>query len=237
MPVLNFCTNRLSSHLEVIKAGQEAIDTHGADLSSVRFICCVQDIHRTLDQKLAKFHAARMLFSMQLALIPMEDFSRRNKKKKERLRRVIATYGIFSMEGDVAPSKEICDLADRCNAHVFVDECHATGFFGPANRSTEKHLGLADIINSTLGKGLGGTMDSALTLLVLEFIDTFRFGRSIKVLDLLSSSSEFTTSLKSNISNFRKSLTDAGFKVIGNPSYPICPVFLDDTRLASTFAD
>ncbi|OZC08142.1 hypothetical protein X798_04835 [Onchocerca flexuosa] len=117
-------------------------------------------------------------------------------------RRVIATYGIFSMEGDVAPSKEICDLADRCNAHVFVDECHAT--------------------------------DSALTLLVLEFIDTFRFGRSIKVLDLLSSSSEFTTSLKSNISNFRKSLTDAGFKVIGNPSYPICPVFLDDTSYPVT---
>ncbi|EFO24400.1 2-amino-3-ketobutyrate coenzyme A ligase [Loa loa] len=301
MPMLNFCANNylgLSSHPEVIKAGQKAIDIHGAGLSSVRFICGTQDIHRTLEKKLARFHGREdailyaacfdangglfeVLTNDQDAVISDElnhasiiDGIRLCKAKRYRYkhvdlndlekilkgtqsnrRRIIATDGVFSMDGDVAPLKEICDLADRYNALVFVDDCHATGFFGPTGRGTEEHFGIQgyiDIINSTLGKALGGTM-GGYTTGPKPFIDLLRqrsrpylfsnslapsvVGSSIKVLDLLSSSLEFTNSLKSNISYFRKSLTDAGFKIMGNSSHPICPVFLGDARMASTFAD
>ncbi|VDK80308.1 unnamed protein product [Litomosoides sigmodontis] len=301
MPMLNFCANNylgLSSHPEVIKAGQQAVDTHGAGMSSVRFICGTQDIHRTLEQKLAEFHGREdailyaacfdangglfeVLTNDQDAVISDElnhasiidgirlckaerfrykhvdlnDLERILKETQSKRRRVIATDGVFSMDGDVAPLKDICDLADRYNALVFVDDCHATGFFGPTGRGTEEHLGIQgriDIINSTLGKALGGTM-GGYTTGPKPFIDLLRqrsrpylfsnslapsvVGSSIKVLDLLTSSSEFTSSLKSNISHFRRSLIDAGFNVMGNLDHPICPVFLGDARLASTFAD
>ncbi|KAL3981694.1 glycine C-acetyltransferase [Acanthocheilonema viteae] len=301
MPMLNFCANNylgLSSHPEVIEAGRIAVDTHGAGMSSVRFICGTQDIHRTLEQKLAKFHGREdailyaacfdangglfeVLTNDQDAVISDElnhasiidgirlckakrfrykhvdlnDLEKILKETQNNRRRVIATDGVFSMDGDVAPLKEICDLADRYNALVFVDDCHATGFFGPTGRGTEEHLGIQgriDIINSTLGKALGGTM-GGYTTGPKPFIDLLRqrsrpylfsnslapfvVGSSIKVLDLLTSSSEFTSSLKSNISHFRKSLTDVGFNVMGNSDHPICPVFLGDARLASTFAD
>ncbi|CAG9533329.1 unnamed protein product [Cercopithifilaria johnstoni] len=301
MPMLNFCANNylgLSSHPEVIKAGQQAVDTHGAGMSSVRFICGTQDIHRTLEQKLAKFHGredailyascfdangglfevltndqdavisdelnhASIIDGIRLCKakrfrykhIDLNDLEKILKETRNNRRRVIATDGVFSMDGDVAPLKEICDLADRYNALVFVDDCHATGFFGPTGRGAEEHLGIQgriDIINSTLGKALGGTM-GGYTTGPKPFIDLLRqrsrpylfsnslapsvVGSSIKVLDLLTNSSEFTSSLKSNISHFRKSLTDAGFNVMGNSDHPICPVFLGDARLASTFAD
>ncbi|VDN93631.1 unnamed protein product [Brugia pahangi] len=305
MPLLNFCANNylgLSSHPEVIKAGQEAIDTHGAGMSSVRFICGTQDIHRTLERKLAKFHDredailyaacfdangglfevltskqyndedavisdelnhASIIDGIRLCKakryryrhVDLNDLEQILKETQNRRRRIIATDGVFSMDGDVAPLKEICDLADRFNALVFVDDCHATGFFGPTGRGTEEHLGVQgriDIINSTLGKALGGTM-GGYTTGPKPFIDLLRqrsrpylfsnslapsiVGSSIKVLDLLTNSSGFTNSLKSNISHFRKSLTDAGFNVMGNSDHPICPVFLGDARLASTFAD
>uniref|UniRef100_A0A915Q5S0 Aminotransferase class I/classII domain-containing protein n=1 Tax=Setaria digitata TaxID=48799 RepID=A0A915Q5S0_9BILA len=301
IPVLNFCANNylgLSSHPDVIKAGQEALNTHGAGMSSVRFICGTQDLHRTLEQKLAKFHGREdailytscfdangglfeVLTNDQDAVISDElnhasiidgirlckakryrykhvdlnDLEKILKETQSSRRRVIATDGVFSMDGDVAPLEEICDLADRYNALVFVDECHATGFFGPTGRGTEEQLGIQgriDVINSTLGKALGGTMGGyttgpkALIDLLRQRSRPYLFsnslapsvvGSSIKVLDLLTSSSEFTSSLKSNIMHFRKSLTDAGFKVMGNLDHPICPVFLGDARLASTFAD
>ncbi|KAM3726806.1 2-amino-3-ketobutyrate coenzyme A ligase [Dirofilaria immitis] len=301
MPMINFCANNylgLSSHPEVIKAGQEAINTRGAGMSSVRFICGTQDIHRTLEQKLAKFHGredtilyaacfdangglfevltneedavisdelnhASIIDGIRLCKakryrykhLDLNDLEKILKETQNNRRRVIATDGVFSMDGDIAPLKEICDLADRYNALVFVDDCHATGFFGPTGRGTEEYLGIqgrVDIINSTLGKALGGTM-GGYTAGPKPFIDLLRqrsrpylfsnslapsiVGCSIKVLDLLTGSSKFTSSLKSNISNFRKSLTDAGFKVMGNSDHPICPVFLGDARLASVFAD
>ncbi|MFH4979260.1 hypothetical protein AB6A40_005969 [Gnathostoma spinigerum] len=300
-PLLNFCANNylgLSSHPEVIAAGQNALKTHGNGMSSVRFICGTQDIHRQLEKKIAEFHEKddailyascfdangglfEVLTTNEDAVISDElnhasiiDGVRLCKAKRYRFkhmdlndlenilketqsmrRRVIATDGVFSMDGDVAPLKEICDLAEQYKAIVFVDECHATGFFGPSGRGTEEQLGIkgrVDIINSTLGKALGGAM-GGYTTGPQPLIDLLRqrsrpylfsnslapsiVGSSLKVLDLLMSSNKFTQSLKSNIAHFRKELTDAGFKVLGNPDHPICPVFLEDARLAAKFAD
>lgn len=300
-PVLNFCANNylgLSSHPAVIAAGKKAYDTHGAGMSSVRFICGTQDIHRQLEHKIAEFHGRddsiiyaacfdangglfEVLTTEEDAIISDElnhasiiDGIRLAKAKKYRYkhtdladlerilketqgcrRRVIATDGVFSMDGDVAPLREICDLADKHKALVFIDEAHATGFFGKTGRGTEEVLGVqgrVDIINSTLGKALGGAM-GGYTTGPQELIDLLRqrsrpylfsnslappvVGASLKVLELLMSSSEFTHSLHSNIGHFRKSLTDAKFRVLGNPSHPICPVFLGDARLATSFAD
>ncbi|XP_037503224.1 2-amino-3-ketobutyrate coenzyme A ligase, mitochondrial [Rhipicephalus sanguineus] len=205
-PVLNLCANNylgLSSHPDVIEAGKKALDTHGAGLSSVRFICGTQDIHKELEQKIARFHGREdailyascfdanagifeVLLSPEDAVLSDElnhasiiDGIRLCKAQKyrykhrdmndleEKLRdavgksrqRLIVTDGVFSMDGNVAPLRDICDLADRYNAMVFVDECHATGFFGNSGRGTEEHFGISgrvDIINSTLGKALGG---------------------------------------------------------------------------------
>ncbi|VDN27111.1 unnamed protein product, partial [Gongylonema pulchrum] len=203
--------------------------------------------------------------------VDLGDLERILKETQSSRRRVIATDGVFSMDGDVAPLKEICDLADKYKAIVFVDECHATeavqkklstkattgvllsfdvvGFFGPTGRGTEEQLGVqgrVDVINSTLGKALGGAMGGystgpkALIDLLRQRSRPYLFSNSLApsiVLDLLMGSSAFTRSLKSNISHFRKSLAGAGFKLLGNPDHPICPVFLGDARLASTFAD
>ncbi|VDM95017.1 unnamed protein product [Thelazia callipaeda] len=300
-PVLNFCANNylgLSSHPEVIEAGQQALNTHGAGMSSVRFICGTQDLHRVLEQKIAKFHGREdsilyaacfdangglfeaitndqdAVISDELNHASIIDGIRLCKAKRYRYKhldfndlerilkdtescrqRVIATDGVFSMDGDVAPLKEICDLADRYNALVFIDECHASGFFGATGRGTEEQLGIqgrVDIINSTLGKALGGAM-GGYTTGPKPLIDLLRqrsrpylfsnslapsiVGSSIKVLDLLMSSSQFMSSLKSNVSHFRKSLTDAGFHVMGNPEHPICPIFLGEAKLALNFAE
>ncbi|VDK64651.1 unnamed protein product [Anisakis simplex] len=299
--LLNFCANNylgLSSHPEVIQAAKDALDTHGAGMSSVRFICGTQDIHRALELKIAEFHGREdsilyaacfdanggvfdvvtnkedAVISDELNHASIIDGVRLCKAKRYRYkhcdmadlekilietkgarRRLIATDGVFSMDGDVAPLKEICDLAEKYNAMTFMDECHATGFFGATGRGTEEVLGVMgriDIINSTLGKALGGAM-GGYTTGPKPIIDLLRqksrpylfsnslapsiVGASLKVLDLLMAPNEFTSSLTSNIAHFRKSLTDAGFKVIGNPSHPICPVMLGDARLAATFAD
>lgn len=299
--LLNFCANNylgLSSHPEVIKAGQRYLETHGAGMSSVRFICGTQDIHRQLEKKIASFHGRddailyaacfdangglfEVLTGEEDAVISDElnhasiiDGVRLCKAKRFRYkhmdlndlesilketqgarRRVIATDGVFSMDGDVAPLQEICSLAEKYKAIVFIDECHATGFFGPTGRGTEEQLGIqgrVDIINSTLGKALGGAM-GGYTTGPQPLIDLLRqrsrpylfsnslapsiVGSSLKVLDLLTSSSEFTSSLKSNIAHFRNSMCAAGFKMLGNPDHPICPVFLADARLATQFAD
>uniref|UniRef100_A0A183V6W8 Aminotran_1_2 domain-containing protein n=1 Tax=Toxocara canis TaxID=6265 RepID=A0A183V6W8_TOXCA len=299
--LLNFCANNylgLSSHPEVIQAAKNALDSHGAGMSSVRFICGTQDIHRELELKIARFHGREdsilyaacfdanggvfdVLTSKEDAVISdelnhasiidgvrlckanryrykhcdMADLEKILIETKGMRRRVIATDGVFSMDGDVAPLKEICDLAEKHNAITFMDECHATGFFGPTGRGTEEQLGVMgriDIINSTLGKALGGAM-GGYTTGPKPLIDLLRqrsrpylfsnslapsiVGASLKVLDLLMAPNEFTSSLKSNIAHFRDSLTKAGFKVIGNRDHPICPVMLGDARLAANFAD
>lgn len=300
-PLLNFCANNylgLSSNPDVIKAAKRALDTHGAGMSSVRFICGTQNIHRQLELKIAEFHGredailyaacfdanggifdvltndadavisdelnhASIIDGVRLCKakryrykhMDLNDLEKILKETKNCRRRVIATDGVFSMDGDVAPLKEICDLGQKYNALVFIDECHATGFFGPTGRGTEEQLGIqgrVDVINSTLGKALGGAM-GGYTTGPKPLIDLLRqksrpylfsnslapsiVGASLKVLDMLMSSNDITRTLKSNITHFRHSLKRLGFTVLGDPEHPICPVFLEDARLASEFAD
>ncbi|CAJ0569634.1 unnamed protein product, partial [Mesorhabditis spiculigera] len=298
---LNFCANNylgLSSHPDVIKAGQEALKTHGAGLSSVRFICGTQDIHKQLESKIAQFHGtedailyaacfdanagvfevltgpedaiisdtlnhASIIDGIRLSKakrlryehLSMGDLEQKLKETKDSRHRVIVTDGVFSMDGDVAPLKAICELADKYEALVFVDECHATGFFGPTGRGTQEALGLGhrvDIINSTLGKALGGSM-GGYTTGPKPLIDLLRqrsrpylfsnslapsiVGSSIKVFDMLMNDSSYAASLQANVTRFRTGMKQLGFKVLGNDAHPIAPVLLGDARIASTMAD
>jgi glycine C-acetyltransferase len=313
---LNFCANNylgLSSHPDVIKAGKEALDSHGAGLSSVRFICGTQNIHRKLEKKIAQFHGRddailyaacfdanagvfEVLTSKLQSLIKLQqdkqllakddaiitdelnhasiidgirlskakrllykhldlaDLEKKLSEAKDCRRRVIVTDGVFSMDGDVAPLKEITELASKYNALLFLDECHATGFIGKTGRGTEELFGLnghVDIINSTLGKALGGAM-GGYTTGPQEFIDLLRqksrpylfsnslapsiVGSTIKVFDMLIEHNTFAHALHDNVDHFRKEMNNAGFKVLGNPTHPICPVLLGEARLAEQFA-
>jgi len=199
--VLNFCANNylgLSSHPNVLEGAREALQTHGAGLSSVRFICGTQDIHKNLERKIAAFHGREdailysscfdanaglfeALLSKDDAIISdelnhasiidgirlakavrlrythrdMNDLEEKLKSAQSNRMRLIVTDGVFSMDGNVAPLKQIIDLAEKYKSLVFIDECHATGFFGKTGRGTEEYFGLqgkVDIINSTLGK-------------------------------------------------------------------------------------
>ncbi|KAG0422254.1 hypothetical protein HPB47_001914 [Ixodes persulcatus] len=299
--VLNFCANNylgLSSHPEVIEAGKQALDKYGAGLSSVRFICGTQDIHKQLEQKIAKFHGREdaILYAscfdanagiFEVLLTPedavlsdelnhasiidgirlckaqkyrykhrdMNDLESKLKEAQATSRqRLIVTDGVFSMDGNVAPLRDICDLAERYNAMVFVDECHATGFFGKTGRGTEEYFGLSgriDIINSTLGKALGGAA-GGYTTCKRELVDLLRqrsrpylFSNSLpppvvqcaaKVLDLLLSGPELAQRVAVNTTHFRSRMKAAGFNIAGD-DHPICPVMLGDARLAADFAD
>lgn len=167
---------------------------------------------------------------------------------------MIVTDGVFSMDGNVAPLPQICDLAEKHNALVFIDECHATGFFGKTGRGTEEFhavSGRVDIINSTLGKALGGAA-GGYTTGSRELIDLLRqksrpylFSNSlppavvasgIKVIDMLMTSSELTQKVQNSTKRFRDTMTKAGFSIAGM-DHPICPVMLGDARLATNFAD
>ncbi|GMS94002.1 hypothetical protein PENTCL1PPCAC_16177 [Pristionchus entomophagus] len=299
-PLHNFCANNylgLSSHPEVIAAGKRALDTHGAGLSSVRFICGTQDIHKELEAKIARFHGredailyaacfdanagifeqlagpedaiisdelnhASIIDGVRLSKakrlrykhLDMDDLERQLKEAQGARRRVIATDGVFSMDGDVAPLREISWLADKYKALLFIDECHATGFFGKTGRGTEEELGLgakAELINSTLGKALGGAM-GGYTTGPKAFIDLLRqrarpylfsnslappvVGQSIKVMDLLLEDNTFARTLASNVAQFRSGMKELGFTVLGHVSHPIAPVFLGDARVASEMA-
>ncbi|KAA0152987.1 hypothetical protein FNF29_03508 [Cafeteria roenbergensis] len=169
--------------------------------------------------------------------------------------RLIATDGAFSMDGDVAPLDEIHALAQKHDAKLFIDECHATGFFGPTGRGTDEFFGLhgkVDIINSTLGKALGGAT-GGYTAASQEVVDTLRqkarpylfsntvapavVGASLRVLEMLNEDSSFVERLRDSTHYFRDRLTEAGFTVSGNRDHPICPVMLGDARLATEFAD
>ncbi|XP_058458663.1 2-amino-3-ketobutyrate coenzyme A ligase, mitochondrial isoform X1 [Malaya genurostris] len=297
--ILNFCANNylgLASSPEVINAGKQALDKYGAGLSSVRFICGTQDIHKQLEKKLSEFHQREdtilyascfdanagifeavltpddAVFSDELNHASIIDGIRLCKAKKarylhrdmkdleEKLKttdariKMIVTDGVFSMDGNVAPLPEIFDLADKYNAITFVDDCHATGFFGPTGRGTEefyKMLGRCDIINSTLGKALGGAAGGYTTGPV-ELIDLLRqksrpylFSNSLpppvvasamKVIDMLMESNSLTAQVQSNTRRFREAMTKAGFTISGM-DHPISPVMLGDARLASEFAD
>ncbi len=297
--VLNFCANNylgLSSHPEVIKAAKEAIDTHGYGMSSVRFICGTQDIHKELERKTSEFlgtedtilYAAAFdangglfepLLNEEDAIISdelnhasiidgvrlckanrfryknndMNDLEEKLKEASSARRRLIATDGVFSMDGIVAQIDKICDLAEKYNAMVMIDECHSTGFMGKTGRGThELHnaIGRVDIITGTYGKALGGA-SGGFTSARKEIVDLLRqrsrpylfsntlapsiVGGSIKVLELLSGSTILRDKLENNTKYFRKAMTDAGFDIVPG-FHPITPVMLYDAKLAQEFA-
>jgi glycine C-acetyltransferase len=299
--VLNFCANNylgLSNHPAVVEAAKSALDSHGFGLSSVRFICGTQDIHKRLEQVISDFHgtedtilypscfdANAGIFEATLnhedAIITDElnhasiiDGVRLSKAERHRFKhmdlgdleaklqqtqhcrtRMIVTDGVFSMDGDVAPLKEICDLADAYNAQVFIDECHATGFFGATGRGSDQYCGVqgrVDIINSTLGKALGGGT-GGYTTGRQEVIDVLRqrsrpylfsnslsppvVGASLKVFEMLTASSDFVDTIRANTHRFRDRMTAAGFTLKGAYDHPIAPVMIGDARLAAQLAD
>lgn len=298
--VIIFCANNylgLSSHPKVLDAAKKALDTHGFGMSSVRFICGTQDIHKTLEQKIATFlgtedtilYAAAFdanggvfepLFDENDAIISdelnhasiidgvrlckaqryrykncdMADLEEQLKKAQAQRHRIIVTDGVFSMDGFVAPLDKICDLADKYNALVMVDECHASGFIGKTGRGTieaKNVMGRVDIITGTLGKALGGAM-GGFTSGRKEIIDLLRqrsrpylfsnslapaiVGASIAVFDLLSESTALRDKLEWNVNYFKKGIKAAGFDIREGDS-AIVPVMLYDAKLSQVFAD
>tara|TARA_B100000963_G_scaffold187487_1_gene163168 strand:+ start:1655 stop:2845 length:1191 start_codon:yes stop_codon:yes gene_type:complete len=298
--VINFCSNNylgLSSHPRVISAAKDSLDTHGFGLSSVRFICGTQDIHKTLEHKLTKFlgtedtilYAAAFdangglfepLFLKDDAIISdslnhasiidgvrlckavryrynnndLADLEQKLIESQAQRNRVIVTDGVFSMDGYIAQLDKICDLADKYDALVMVDECHSTGFVGKTGRGTHEYhnvMGRVDIITGTLGKALGGAM-GGFTSGRKEIIDILRqrsrpylfsnslapsiVGSAIEVLDILSNSTELRDRLESNTSYFRSKMTEAGFD-IKEGVHPIVPVMLYDAKTSQIMAD
>jgi glycine C-acetyltransferase len=298
--VLNFCANNylgLSSNADVIQAAKEAIDTHGYGMSSVRFICGTQDIHKELEQKIADFvgmedailYAAAFdangglfepILTAEDAIISdtlnhasiidgirlckagryryksndMADLEEKLKETQDARRRMIATDGVFSMDGTIAQVDKICDLAEKYNAMVMVDDCHATGFVGKTGRGSSEYcnaLGRADIITGTFGKALGGA-SGGFTAARKEIVDMLRqrsrpylfsntlapsiVGASIKVVDLLTSSTALRDKLEENTKLFRDGMTAAGFDIIQGV-HPIVPIMLYDAKLSQDFAN
>ncbi|CAM2097936.1 unnamed protein product [Caretta caretta] len=298
--ILNFCANNylgLSSHPEVIRSGLEALEKFGAGLSSVRFICGTQNIHKNLEEKISRFHQREdaILYAscfdanagiFEALLTPedavlsdelnhasiidgirlckankyrykhmdMQDLEAKLQAAQKHRLRLVATDGAFSMDGDIAPLKEICSLAQKYQALVFIDECHATGFLGPNGRGTDELLGVmdqVDIVNSTLGKALGGaaggytTGPKALIDLLRQRSRPYLFSNSLppavvgcasKALDLLMESNAIAQSMVAKTRRFRSKMAAAGFSISGN-DHPICPVMLGEARLASVMAD
>ena len=297
--VIIFCANNylgLSSHPKVLEAAKNALDTHGFGMSSVRFICGTQDIHKTLEKKIADFlgtedtilYAAAFdanggvfepLFDEQDAIISdelnhasiidgvrlckaqryrykncdMADLEEQLIKAQAQRHRIIVTDGVFSMDGFVAPLDKICDLADKYNALVMVDECHASGFIGKTGRGTieaKNVIGRVDIITGTLGKALGGAM-GGFTSGRKEIIELLRqrsrpylfsnslapsiVGASIAVFDLLSKTTDLRDQLEWNVNYFKKGIKAAGLEIKDGDS-AIVPVMLYDAKLAQTFA-
>jgi glycine C-acetyltransferase len=298
--VLNFCANNylgLSSHPKVIEAAKHYIDSRGYGMSSVRFICGTQDIHKELEEKLANFlgtedtilYAAAFdanggvfepLFQEQDAIISdelnhasiidgirlckaqrfrykhndMADLEVQLQKASEARSRIIVTDGSFSMDGTIAQLDKICELADRYDAAVMIDECHSSGFLGKTGRGTHEYrnvMGRIDIITGTLGKALGGAM-GGFTSGKKEIIDMLRqrsrpylfsntlapsiVGASITVLDMLSQTTELRDKLEANTKYFRQQMTDAGFDIKPG-DHPIVPIMLYDAVVAKQFAD
>ena len=298
--VLNFCANNylgLSSHPEVIDAAKSTLDTHGYGMSSVRFICGTQDIHKELEKKISSFlgmedtilYAAAFdanggvfepLFGPNDAIISdalnhasiidgvrlckshryryetnsMQDLEKKLELAQDQQNRIIVTDGVFSMDGTIANLDKICDLADKYNAIVMVDDSHATGFIGEKGRGTHEHcevIGKVDIITSTLGKALGGAM-GGFTSGKKEIIDMLRqrsrpylfsnslapaiVGAAIKVIDLLESSTHLRDQLSDNTRYFRSKMQGAGFD-IKEGEHPIVPVMLYDAKLSQIMAD
>lgn len=297
--VLNFCANNylgLSSHPKVIEAAHRAIETHGYGLSSVRFICGTQDIHKELEKKIADFLGTEdtilycaafdanggvfePLFNEQDAIISdalnhasvidgvrlckaqryryehnnMEDLEAKLIDAAHLRSRIIVTDGSFSMDGTIAQLDIICELAEKYDAVVMIDDSHSTGFLGKTGRGTHEYknvMGKVDIITGTLGKALGGA-NGGFTSGKKEIIEMLRqrsrpylfsntlapaiVGASIAVFDMLSETTELRDKLENNTIYFRKKITEAGFDIKPG-EHPIVPIMLYDAVVAQQFA-
>lgn len=300
--VINFCANNylgLSNHPEVIQAAKDAMDTHGFGMSSVRFICGTQDIHKELEATIATFYQTEdtilyaaafdanggvfePLLSKEDAIISdslnhasiidgvrlckaaryrydnndMDSLEAQliEANKQHHRFKIIVTDGVFSMDGIVAKLDEICDLADKYDALVMVDECHAAGFIGKTGRGTvelKDVMGRVDIVTGTLGKALGGAM-GGYTTGKKEIIEILRqrsrpylfsnslapaiVGASLKVFELLSNDTSLRDKLEWNTNYFRTEMEKAGFDLVGADA-AIVPVMLYDAKLAQTMAN
>jgi len=300
--VINFCANNylgLSSHPEVIQAAKDTMDTHGFGMSSVRFICGTQDIHKELEQKISDFYGTEdtilyaacfdanggifePLLTKEDAIISdslnhasiidgvrlckaaryryengnMEDLEKQliDANEKGARFKLIVTDGVFSMDGLVAPLDKVCDLADKYDALVMIDECHATGFIGENGIGTLEEKGVldrVDIITGTLGKALGGAM-GGYTTAKKEIIELLRqrsrpylfsnslapsiVGASIKVFEMLENDNSLRKKLKDNTAYFKKEIKEAGFEIIDGEA-AIVPVMLHDAKLSQDMAD
>lgn len=297
--VINFCANNylgLSSHPKIIEAAKKTIDTYGYGMSSVRFICGTQEIHKTLEAKVSEFlgtedtilYAAAFdanggvfepLLGAEDAIISdelnhasiidgvrlckakrfrykncdMDDLEAQLKAAQGSRHRIIVTDGAFSMDGSVAPLDKICDLADKYEALVMIDDSHCSGFVGKTGRGTHELFGVMDridIITGTLGKALGGA-SGGFTSGKKEIIEMLRqrsrpylfsntlapaiVGASIAALDMLSETTELRDKLEHNTVYFREKMTAAGFDIKPG-THPIVPVMLYDAKLAQEFA-
>ena len=300
--VINFCANNylgLSNNPEVIQAAKDTLDTHGFGMSSVRFICGTQDIHKQLEEKVAEFFHCEdtilypaafdanggvfePLLTQEDAIISdslnhasiidgvrlckaaryryknndMDDLENQliEATKQQHRFKIIVTDGVFSMDGIVAQLDKICDLADKYDALVLVDECHAAGFIGKNGKGTielKNVLGRVDIITGTFGKALGGAM-GGYTSGKKEIIELLRqrsrpylfsnslapaiVGGSLKVFEMLSSDTSLRDKLESNTNYFRNGMEAAGFDLAGADS-AIVPVMLYDAKLSQTMAN
>lgn len=298
--VINFCANNylgLSSHPKVIEAAKKALDTHGFGMSSVRFICGTQDIHKELEQKISQFlgtedtilYAAAFdangglfepLFNEQDAIISdelnhasiidgirlckaqrfrykhndMSDLENKLQEAKNARSKIIVTDGVFSMDGTIAQLDKIVELAEKYQALVMIDECHASGFMGKNGRGTHEYrnvLGKIDIITGTLGKALGGAM-GGFTSGKKEIIEILRqrsrpylfsnalapsiVAASIAVLDMLSETTALRDKLEENTKYFRQKISEAGFDIKPG-EHPIVPIMLYDAVLAQKMAE
>jgi glycine C-acetyltransferase len=300
--VVNFCANNylgLSSNKEVIQAAKDTMDSHGFGVSSVRFICGTQDIHKTLEAKIAEYYQTEdtilyaaafdanagvfePLLTAEDAIISdslnhasiidgvrlckaaryryansnMEDLETQLKAANEKGARfkIIVTDGVFSMDGIIAPLDKICDLADKYDALVMIDECHAAGFIGETGRGTLEQkgvMGRIDIITGTLGKALGGAM-GGYTTGKKEIIEILRqrsrpylfsnslapaiVGASIKVFEMLATDTTLRDKLERNTNYFKKGMEAAGFDIVDGDS-AIVPVMLYDAQLSQDMAD
>ena len=300
--VLNFCANNylgLSSHPEVVQAAKDTLDSHGFGMSSVRFICGTQDIHKTLERKIAEFYGtedtilyaaafdanggvfepllgeqdciisdslnhASIIDGVRLCKAARYRYENSNREDLEAQLikateagtrfKLIVTDGVFSMDGVVAPLDKICDLADKYDAMVMVDECHAAGFIGATGKGTPEAkgvMGRVDIITGTLGKALGGAM-GGYTTAKKEIIEILRqrsrpylfsnslapaiVGASIKVFELLEKDTTLRDTLEENTNYFKSGMKKAGFDIIDGDS-AIVPVMLYDAKLAQVMAN
>lgn len=299
--VLNFCANNylgLSSHPRVIEAAHKALDSHGFGMSSVRFICGTQDIHKELEEKIAAFVGAEdailyaaafdangglfePLLGPEDAIISdalnhasiidgvrlckakryryanndMEDLEKNLKLAREEgaQKIMIATDGVFSMDGYIAQMDKVCALAEQYGSMVMVDDCHASGFVGPTGKGSAEHCGVwgkPTITTGTFGKALGGASGGftagpkAIIEILRQRSRPYLFSNtlapsivaaSIAVLDLLSEGTELITKIKENTARFRKGMDEAGFDILQG-THPITPVMLYDARLAQEYS-